>query len=120
MGVRGKYDVLLGDLREDDSIIQKGITIIDTYQLQLSDANKYLSFNSSTNKNITIPKNIFSEGDIIYIEQTGIGVFTIVGYDVNITVNGNKKSGGQYSVVGIFYKDASINANVCTVIGGVA
>lgn len=117
---RTKYDPILGDLRERDDTINLGTSITDVYQLQLADANKLLTFSNTGSTNITIPKNVFSAGDFIYIEQIGVGVLTLVAEDINITVNGNKKSAGQYTTIGIYFRDATTNANICTVIGGVA
>lgn len=102
-----------------DAKIANGDTITDTDTLALADANKWITFNNAGAKNITIPKNTFAVGDCIFIEQIGAGAFTLVGAS-GITVNGNKKSGGQYCAVGIYFRDATTDANVCTVIGGIA
>jgi 3D (Asp-Asp-Asp) domain-containing protein len=97
-----------------------GTPMTDTDILAIDDAGKYITFNNADARNITVPKNVFPAGTEIFIEQIGAGVFTLVAEDGNITVNGNKKSGGQFCVVGIYFRDATTNANIATVIGGVA
>ena len=83
--------------------------------LTASHANKYIPVNSATAKNITINGSVFAANDVVAIEQTGAGIVTIV-QGSGMTLNGDKKSWGQYSVLYIFFKSAT----VATVVGGSA
>jgi hypothetical protein len=81
--------------------------------LTASDASKYIPVNSATAINITINANVFAEADSFVIEQTGAGVVTLVAGS-GMTLNGNLNSMGQYYILTVFFKSAS----VATVIGG--
>jgi hypothetical protein len=78
-------------------------------------ANKYIPCNHSTGFNVTVNASVFSAGNVIAIEQSGVGVITLVAGS-GMTLNGGLKTWGQYSVVYIFFKSAT----VATVIGGSA
>ena len=83
--------------------------------LSSSHANKYIPVNSATAKDITIDGSVFSANDAVAVEQTGAGVVTLV-QGTGMTLNGEKKTWGQYSVLYIFFKSAT----VATVTGGSA
>jgi hypothetical protein len=76
-------------------------------------ANKYIPCSHSTGFNVTVNASVFSAGNVIAIEQTGAGVITLVAGS-GMTLNGGLKTWGQYSVLYIFFKSAT----VATVIGG--
>ena len=78
-------------------------------------ANKYIPVNSASATNQTINGNVFAANDMIAIEQMGNGIVTIV-QGTGMTLNGELKSWGQYSVLYVFFKSAT----VATVIGGSA
>ena len=78
-------------------------------------ANKYIPVNSATPIDITIDGSVFAENDQIVLEQTGNGIITVV-QGTGMTLNGDLNSMGQYKVLVIFFKSAT----VATVIGGEA
>lgn len=83
--------------------------------LTAASASKYIPVNSATAINITIDPNVFAQNDQFVIEQTGAGVVTLVAGS-GMTLNGNLNSMGQYYILTIFFKSAT----VATVIGGEA
>ena len=95
--------------------VQLGTEITTSTTLTSTHAGKYIPVNSASATNITINGSVFATNDIITIEQTGAGIVTIV-QGSGMTLNGDKKSWGQYSVLYIFFKSAT----VATVTGGSA
>jgi hypothetical protein len=87
------------------------ITINTT--LSSSHANKYIPVNNASARSLTINGSVFAANDVIAVEQTGAGVVTII-QGSGMTLNGALKTWGQYSVVYISFKSAT----VATVIGG--
>lgn len=96
----------------------KPLEITGNTTLSLSHLYKGLRVNSATDLNINIALNsavTFATGTVITIQQIGNGVVTITGDD-GVTINGDKKTAGQYKFIQIWKTDT----NVWDVIGGVA
>lgn len=92
-------------------ILRSEITAATT--LTAADAMKYIPVNSASAVNITINPNVFAQNDQLVIEQTGAGVVTLIAGS-GMTLNGNLNSMGQYYILTVFFKSAT----VATVIGG--
>jgi len=71
----------------------------NNYSLQASDAAKIvLASNGSTAGTVTVPANIFTQGQIITIVQNGTGQLTLTASGTTINSQGNKlKLNGQYA-----------------------
>ncbi len=89
--------------------------ITTSQPLTAAHANKYIPVNSATPIDITIDGSVFAANDQIVLEQTGNGVVTVV-QGSGMALNGDLNSMGQYKVLVIFFKSAT----VATVIGGEA
>ena len=76
-----------------------------------------MTFENLADKTLTILKNFMAAGQMMAVEQKAAGVFTLAAGS-GVTLNGAKKSWGQYSVLYIFCRDATTDANIMTVIGG--
>lgn len=80
-------------------------TITDSDSLDAGDAFSVLDVNISTDKNITVPPNIFSAGDICYVLRRGSGIVTFVeGSGVTITPQlGALIDSGENSIVTLVF-----------------
>lgn len=58
--------------------VQISRTLTDSETLLITDLNKKVVFNISSNKNLTIPSSLFAAGDIVYVERTGSGTLNFV------------------------------------------
>ena len=95
--------------------VQVTTEITTSTTLTASQSSKYIPVNSPSAVDITINGSVFAANDVVAVEQTGAGIFTLV-QGSGMTLNGDKKSWGQYSVLYIFFKSAT----VATVVGGSA
>lgn len=72
------------------------------YTLVLTDKSKLVTVTSASTANVTVPLNIFSVGDIIYVARMGAGAVAVAGA-VGVTVNGTPGLSlrAQYSTAAI-------------------
>ena len=81
-----------------------------TYTLVLADAGKRVRCSNASPIALTIPLNssvAFATNTFIEIEQQGAGVVTVAGAS-GVTVNGAKKSWGQYSTIRLLKLDTDL------------
>lgn len=84
------------------------------YTLLESDEGKYIEVDSADPVNITVPKDTFSKGVGITLEQSGAGRVTVIPEDVDVTLVGDNKSYGQNAIMTLVFKDI----NNVHIIGG--
>jgi hypothetical protein len=88
-------------------------TFSEAYQLLATDTNKIKRCTSAVDLNVTIPLDLALPMPV-GIEQAGNGVVTVMAGDVGVTINGDKKTAGQYKMLVIM----KVAANTYTIIGG--
>lgn len=115
-GIAGKdlFNLTVGELLTVSNRFVFGTDINDDYTLTVSDAGKYIDVTKSTAVTVTVPKDTFTEGDIITIEQNNEGQVTIAPVDGDVTLTGGLKTFDRYNVVQLVFK----SANIVNVIGG--
>jgi len=98
-----------------------GRTIADaTSNFATTDVNKLVLANRSTAQTFSLPHTTFAQNDIITVMQLGAGLVTIAVADgTKQTINAAKKTWGADSVIQIMCIDATANAEVWKVIGGI-
>jgi len=63
------------------------------YTLVLANVNQWVTMNSATSQTITVPPNVFSSGQLVYVQRIGAGAVPIAqGAGVTITSNGATSS----------------------------
>jgi hypothetical protein len=91
------------------------------YTLVVGDVNKWVTMNAATSQAITIPQNVFSAGNVIYVQRIGAGAVPITqGAGTTVTSNGATSSApnirAQYSSATIL----CTASNVFTVVGDIS
>jgi hypothetical protein len=91
------------------------------YTLVLANANQWVTMNSATSQTITVPPNVFSSGQLVYVQRIGAGAVPIAqGAGVTITSNGATSSApnlrAQYSSATIL----CTGTNTFTVVGDIS
>jgi hypothetical protein len=98
-----------------------GRTIVDAADdFETTDVNTMVLANRATAQTFTIPHTTFALNNIISVMQLGAGIVTIAVADgAKQTINTAKKTWGADSVIQIMCIDATANAEIWKVIGGV-
>jgi len=91
-----------------------GTDITADFTLTIAEQNKYIDVDKATAVTVTVPKNTFSTGDTIILEQTGAGQVIVAPIDGDVTITGGLKTFDQYYIVQLVFK----SANVVNIIGG--
>jgi len=79
---------------------------------------KTTDVNKSTAVTLTLKKNVFAVGEWFVLVQTGDGQFTLNG-ETGVTVPDWKKSAGKGFEMYVYCVDATTDANVFRIVGGV-
>jgi len=90
------------------------------YTLVAANANQWVTMNSATSQTITVPQNVFTTGQIVYVQRLGAGAVPIAqGAGVTITSNGATSSAPNLRAQ---FSSASIlctGSNTFTVVGDI-
>jgi 3D (Asp-Asp-Asp) domain-containing protein len=91
------------------------------YTLQLANVNQWVTMSSGSSQTITVPPNVFSSGQLVYVQRIGSGAVPIAqGAGVTITSNGATSSApnlrAQYSSATIL----CTGTNTFTVVGDIS
>lgn len=93
------------------------VTETTNFTLELTDAGKYIRYNSASEANCTVPPNssvAFPVNTMIMIRQAGAGVLAMAAGS-GVTLNGALNTPGQHKNITLI----KIDTNVWDVIGGV-
>jgi 3D (Asp-Asp-Asp) domain-containing protein len=91
------------------------------YTLQLANVNQWVTMSSGSSQTITVPPNVFSSGQLVYVQRIGSGAVPIAqGAGVTITSNGATSSApalrAQFSSATIL----CTGTNTFTVVGDIS
>lgn len=91
------------------------------YTLVAGDVNKWVTMSSGSSQTITVPQNVFSAGNVVYVQRIGSGAVPIAqGAGVTITSNGATSSApnirAQFSSATIL----CTGSNTFTVVGDIS
>jgi len=90
------------------------------YTLQAANVNQWVTMNSGSSQTITVPQNVFTTGQIVYVQRLGAGAVPIAqGAGVTITSNGATSSAPNLRAQ---FSSASIictGSNTFTVVGDI-
>jgi 3D (Asp-Asp-Asp) domain-containing protein len=91
------------------------------YTLIAANANQWVTMNSATSQTITVPPNVFTSGQLVYVQRIGAGAVPIAqGAGVTITSAANTSSApnlrAQFSSATIL----CTGTNTFTVVGDIA
>lgn len=91
------------------------------YTLAASDVNTWVTMNAATSQAFTIPQNVFSAGNVIYLQRIGAGAVPITqGTGTTVTSNGATSSApnirAQYSSATVL----CTASNTFTVVGDIS
>jgi len=90
------------------------------YTLQAANVNQWVTMNSGSSQTITVPQNVFTTGQVIYVQRLGSGAVPIAqGAGVTITSNGSTSSAPNLRAQ---FSSASIlctGSNTFTVVGDI-
>lgn len=91
------------------------------YTLQAANANQWVTMNSATSQTITVPPNVFTSGQLVYVQRIGAGAVPIAqGAGVTITSAGATSSAptlrAQFSSATIL----CTGTNTFTVVGDIS
>jgi 3D (Asp-Asp-Asp) domain-containing protein len=91
------------------------------YTLQLANVNQWVTMNSGSSQTITVPPNVFTSGQLVYVQRIGAGAVPIAqGAGVTITSNGATSSApalrAQFSSATIL----CTGTNTFTVVGDIS
>lgn len=108
-------------IEQDDSTLSFNAQTGTTYTLVASDLGKFVTLSNASAITLTVPPSVFVAGNIINIQQIGVGQVTIQqGSGVTITSTGATstapKTGKRYSAATII----CTASNTFTVVGDIA
>jgi hypothetical protein len=110
-------------IEQDDTTISFNAQTGTTYTLVAADLGKLVTLSNGSAITLTVPPSVFVAGNIINIQQIGVGQVTLAqGAGVTITSTGSG-TGGNAPKITSRYGAASIictASNVFTVIGGLS
>jgi len=102
-----------------DKKVVFGTEITDTADITATNHKfKTTDVNKSTAVTLTLKKNGFVEGEWFVLVQTGDGQFTLNG-EAGVTVPAWKKSAGKGFEMYVYCVDATTDANIFRIVGGV-
>jgi hypothetical protein len=91
------------------------------YTLIAANVNQWVTMNSATSQTITVPQNVFTSGQVVYVQRIGTGAVPIAqGAGVTITSNGATSSAPNLRAQ---FSSASIlctGTNTFTVVGDIS